>query len=225
LHVDLQRGIVAVADGMGGHSSGEVASSMAVRELEQSFNDHTFPEIPNLFELQNFLGETIEKINQRIVEQSQLTPQFKGMGTTLVAGLFQGPRLYYAHIGDSRLYRLRAGRLRCLTKDHSLIQEMVDKGVFENKRTALEAGVKGSVLTRCLGIEPEIDVDVDDAFVEKNDLYLLCSDGLNGFMSDKEIKAVLRTTNTSLGEKADDLITAALDNGGNDNVTVVLVHI
>lgn len=195
---------------------------MALQALSARVKQENLTDKTDVMALPALLGQAITGINAEILEAGKTNDDYHGMGTTLVAGLFLGSRLFYAHVGDSRLYRLRAGRLRCLTRDHSLLQEVVDNGLFENRQQARAAGVNSSVLTRCLGVEADIEVDIGDAFVEKNDLYLFCSDGLNGFLSDAEITQFLRSSEQSLTDVAGQLINAVLDKSGNDNITLIL---
>ena len=154
----------------------------------------------------------------------EVHPELSGMGTTLVLAIFRDGRIYHAHVGDSRLYRVRYGRMRRLTRDHSLIQQMIDDGVFMNRTQAREAGVRDNVLTRSLGMQRQAEVDVGDALIESGDSYLICSDGLHGMLSDTLISRILRDPDGDLEGQVQALIDAALEAGGNDNVTAVLIR-
>lgn len=146
------------------------------------------------------------------------------MGTTVVLAAFRDNRVYHAHVGDSRLYRIRYGRMRRLTRDHTLIQQMIDDGVFLNRAEAREAGVRDNVLTRSLGMRQQTDVDVGDSLLEPGDTFLICSDGLHGLVPDGTISRILRDPAGDLEVQAQALIDAALEAGGSDNVTVILAR-
>jgi len=220
---DGDYGLLVVADGMGGHCSGEVASRIAVEAaaevLGHAQQDDAADELDSLL----VVGRSAEVANGAIFAEVGRREDLTGMGTTLVAAMFRGDRIYYAHVGDSRLYRLRGGRLRCLTRDHSLVQHLVDEGLFRDRDEANEAGVGDNVLTRCLGQDPNVEVDVGDAPLKPGDLFLCCTDGLCGIVADERLEALM------LNEEPLELIAArleaaALSAGGPDNVTLVLVR-
>ena len=146
------------------------------------------------------------------------------MGTTVVAAVFRDGRVFHAHVGDSRLYRVRYGRMRRLTHDHSLIQQVIDDGVFLNRNHAREGGVRDNILTRSLGMELHAEVDVGDAVVEAGDTYLLCSDGLHNQVPDSIISRILRDREGALETQAQALMDAALGAGGNDNISIILAR-
>lgn len=218
------RGLVAVADGMGGHEAGEVASRLAidslVRELLPAQVKDSGDELESLLRI----GQAVEAANQAIQDEVVHQPQLHGMGTTLVAALYRQGRIFYAHVGDSRLYRLRDGRLERLTRDHSLIQQVVDQGDFASRAEARRAGIRDSVLTRSLGIHREVEVDVGDAPLRAGDLFLLCSDGLNGELGDATLRDILLDHEYDLEAAAEHLQNAALASGGRDNVTLILAR-
>jgi protein phosphatase len=146
------------------------------------------------------------------------------MGTTLVVAAFRDRRVFYAHVGDSRLYRVRFGRIRRLTRDHSLIQRVVDDGVFLNRDAAREAGIRDNVLTRSLGLQRQAEVDVGNSALEPGDTYLICSDGLHGAVTDVEIARLLRDPDGDLESQAEALLDAALAAGGSDNISLILAR-
>lgn len=224
LKVEPDLGIVVLADGMGGHRGGEVASRVAVEaaiaDLLPAQREGSSDAIQN----QLRVGHAVEVANNALLAMCEVHPELRGMGTTMVAALFRDGRIYHAHVGDSRLYRVRYGRMRRLTRDHSLIQRMIDDGVFLNRTEAREAGVRDNVLTRSLGMQPQTDVDVGDALLEQGDTYLLCSDGLHGLVSDSVISRILRDPLGDLDQQVQALIDAALAAGGNDNVTAILAR-
>jgi PPM family protein phosphatase len=213
------RGVFAVADGMGGHAAGEVASGIAVDALCDLWPDGGPVDDPA-----DPLSRTVVHANAEIRRRSQTEMDKRGMGTTLTAFAIQpsGDRGLIAHVGDSRAYRLREGRLEQLTKDHTWVQERVDAGVLSagNARNHPYS----SILTRVLGTEETVDPDMIELAMQAGDLYLLCSDGLSGMVEDQQIATVLGG-DTSIQEKSLELIKAAHEGGGQDNVSAVLVRI
>ena len=194
------RVLVAVADGMGGHRAGEVASRIAadraLAELRVAQAESVADTMAGLLRI----GQAVEAANQALLDTCIARPELNGMGTTMVVAAFRDHRLFYAHVGDSRLYRIRFGRMRRLTHDHSLIQRMVDEGVFLNRTEARQAGVPDNVLTRGLGLQHHAEVDVGDALLESGDTYLVCSEGLHGLISDNDIARILRDPGGDLTE-------------------------
>ncbi len=170
------------------------------------------------------LGEAVERANQSVYTLAKSKPELDGMGTTLVLALFHEDRIFYAHVGDSCLYLLRNDRLMQLTRDHSLIQEVLDHGIFPNRGEAKEAGVGENVLTRSLGFTVEINVDVNEAAVCRDDLFLFCSDGLTGPLKESQIQQLMSREELSLESRAKVLVQAAMDAGGRDNISVVLAR-
>ena len=223
--VDPELGIVVLADGMGGHRSGEVASRIAVEAaLADLLPAQRDDRNRDATEGQLQAGHSVEVANQALLDMCQVHPELSGMGTTIVLATFRKGRIYHAHVGDSRLYRVRYGRMRRLTRDHSLIQQMIDDGVFLNRTEAREAGVRDNVLTRSLGMQRQAEVDVGDALLGAGDTYLLCSDGLHGMLPDSQIARILRDPRGDLEQQAQELIDTALAAGGNDNVTAILAR-
>jgi protein phosphatase len=218
---DPDSGLLILADGMGGANAGEVASGLAVDLLM----GHLLGEQGAMTKLdENVIRESIQAANQAILELAQQVPEYTGMGTTLVMGCFNQDRLCYAHVGDSRLYRYRNGRFEQLTTDHTLIQEMVNLGDFTTIEEALLAGVPANVLSRALGSEPVIEVDLSESGVESDDLYLFCSDGLTGMMTDDEIESILENKKLDLNQQVDELVDFACRCGGIDNISVILAR-
>jgi protein phosphatase len=225
---DPAHGIAVLADGMGGHKGGEIASAMAVEtvlgELAAGLEAGAGPE-----DAQGFSGESalarhvVEQANRRILEAAASQPQYEGMGTTLVIALFYDDQLTIAHVGDSRAYRLRGGRLEQLTRDHTLMQELVERGFYtpEEARESLNR----NIVTRALGIEEAVQVDLQEDIALPGDLYLLCSDGLNDMVDDQTIGFTLSKFGDNLEEAARQLIEQANERGGSDNISVVLVKV
>ena len=159
----------------------------------------------------------------KLYTAAQSQAQYAGMGTTLVLVLFHGAALTVAHVGDSRLYRLRRGRLSQLTRDHSLLQEQLDRGIIkaEDARHAQNR----NLVTRALGVDPDVEPDVASHEVRRGDIYLLCSDGLNDMIEDAEIEDILHERGRDLALAATELVQRANDSGGRDNVSVILVRV
>jgi protein phosphatase len=224
--LDPKRGILAVADGMGGHASGEVASKMAVDVLRNYFQQSGEGKAPliascyneNYSDETNQLCSAIQLANKAIHEAAKSNPQLHGMGTTLAAIMIQGRKLSIAHVGDSRIYLVRAGEIEQLTDDHTLVYEQVKHDLI-SKEEAEQSTIR-HVLTRALGIAPFVDVDLDEMTLAEGDVLILCSDGLSGMISDQEILLTAASLdNPSVA--CQKLITMANEKGGKDNITVV----
>lgn len=221
--IDPLTGLCILADGMGGYNAGEVASGMAAafiksemaRWLAQTGLNSNAKEVRRALEI------CVENANHSIFNAANSNPQYRGMGTTLVMAVFQGCRAILGHIGDSRCYRFRAEKLQQLTKDHSLLQEQLDAGLIsvEDAQTSLNR----NLVTRALGVEDVVMVEVNEFRVDPGDCYLLCSDGLTDMVIDKDIERLMIEPG-SLEEKAAKLVRQANGNGGRDNISVVLVH-
>lgn len=226
IEVDAELGVLVLADGMGGHRSGEVASRVAAEAAaaELLSAQRKGSDDPDDDEHRQRVSRSVEAANQALMDMCTVHPELKGMGTTLVTAIFCGGQIFYSHVGDSRLYRVRYGRIRRLTRDHSLIQRVIDDGVFLNRSEAREAGIRDNVLTRSLGMQRQTEIDVGSAVLEAGDTYLICSDGLHGMVSDADISRLLRDASGDLEEQAQSLIDAALRVGGRDNVSVILAR-
>jgi protein phosphatase len=222
--IDVEHGVVIVADGMGGHKGGEVASRVAADAVLRGLvaNGDSAQAEPSA--MLGRLGRLVEEANFALFRAVAAAPELHGMGTTLVAAVFRNGHIYHAHVGDSRLYRWRGGLLEPLTRDHSLVQTLLDRGVFETREQARAAGVGNNILTRGLGVEQKVEVELGSRPLEPGDLYLLCSDGLSGMVDDETIADVLAERGEDLDHAADALLRLALDAGGVDNVTLVLVR-
>lgn len=224
MHADADLGVLVLADGMGGHRGGEVASRTAVQAITEALVPAQIEDRADDMESLMRIGEAVEFANRALLEKSARHPELKGMGTTVVLAIFRDERVFYAHVGDSRLYRVRYGRMRRLTRDHSLIQQVVDDGVFLNRSHARESGVRENILTRSLGMEQRAEVDVGDAVLEAGDTYLFCSDGLHSSVPDSIISRILRDPGGDLDQQAEQLVDAALHAGGSDNISIILAR-
>ena len=206
--------VYAVADGMGGAQAGEVASRIAVEEFESERGEASGPEA--------MLAEIARTANRRIHELARADHSRAGMGTTLSAAMVAGDDVSIGHVGDSRVYRFRDDRLERLTTDHSYVQELVSQG----RLTPEEAEVhpQSAIITRALGPEPEVEVDTFTIEGQDGDVYLICSDGLTGMVREAHMADILAGAR-SLEQAAAELVRAANDNGGRDNITVVLFRL
>jgi serine/threonine protein phosphatase PrpC len=226
-------GVVAVADGMGGHNAGEVASGLAIETLREYFERVATGTQPRgITGLLKRLGgasqpagalvEAIRAANRRILGAARRDRRHRGMGTTLVAAWLCDDRLHYANVGDSRLYLWREGTLRQLTRDHSLMNEYLELGLIGPDDVA--SFPHKNVIVRAVGLSPGVAVDVGEARTAADDRFLLCSDGLTDLVDDVRIGDLL-AVGRSPGETARALVARALEAGGIDNVTAVVVHI
>ena len=221
---DAGRGLIMLADGMGGHNAGEVASALAVNSIKEALFEVLNPEDPveNL-EHTEILKQAIVYANDEINRHSAEHPACAGMGTTIVTSLFDDEVVVFAHVGDSRIYRLRKNELEQMTSDHSLVQEMVDNG-FLTEEEALNSASR-NLITRALGISDAVDVDVTKDKIELGDIYLYCSDGLTDLVTDSEILAILKDNMEDLETANQKLVDLANEKGGKDNISVILVSL
>lgn len=201
--------LYAVADGMGGHRGGEVASNLALQTIERLFTAQ-----------EGTLTEQVEQANRAVFERSQNDREVAGMGTTLTAALVQGAQVRLAHVGDSRAYLFRDGELQVLTEDHTLVHKMLVEG--EITESEAETHPHRSILTRALGVDGSVQVDEGIVEMRPGDRLLLCTDGLTGMVSDEQIKAVLAESKDPQ-EAVDRLVRAANRAGGIDNITAVVI--
>jgi protein phosphatase len=226
--VDADRGLLIVADGLGGHQAGETASSMAITSIPRNFEQLTKSGTTGEITDQHFSAETnrlgfcLKMANQMIFEASLRYPQDFGMGTTCTAALITGERLSVAHVGDSRCYLIRNGRMEQLTEDHSLVMEQVRHGLLSKDDEAVRANQ--NILTRSLGTEPEVKIDLEEHPLLSGDVLLLCSDGLGKELSDDQVLQIANTT-AEPAELARHLIDMANAAGGRDNITVAVARL
>ena len=223
-------GLLVLADGMGGYNAGEVASGIAVKTVLNLIREQVEREDLTVLDKDTgmtrpsiILRDAINRANKIIYQTARSQPQCEGMGTTIVAALFFDNRVSIAHVGDSRMYRLRSDRFEQVTMDHSLLQELVDRG-FYSAEEAQRAANKNYV-TRALGVEPNVEVELQEATVQKGDVYVLCSDGLSDMVEDDDIHLTISTFSANLDTVAKQLIQLANDNGGRDNVSAVMAQV
>ncbi len=227
---DLSIGLAVLADGMGGHKGGEVASALAVNsvlndlpgELERCKNLEIDENVSGYSYQSMAIKNVVEKANSIIFKAASKQIQYEGMGTTIVVTMFYDNRLTVAHVGDSRMYRLRDHAMTQITNDHSLLQELIDRGFYTPEEA--EKSLNKNLVTRALGIEDTIKVDVTEEIVLPNDSYLLCSDGLSDMVDDRRITMIMEENSTHIESACSELIQQALDNGGHDNVSVIIIE-
>jgi len=227
---DVTMGFVILADGMGGYKAGEVASEMAVLSITVDLKEAMINDRSNLeavgFKKQSesqLIIDAVKQANEVIYHVSQTQSQCAGMGTTLVVGLFTNNKLLVGHIGDSRMYRLRGQVLTQITEDHSLLQEQIKLGLITPEQARFSAN--RNLVTRALGTDPEVELELNEYDVALEDVYLLCSDGLSDMVDDSIIQAALNEHSFSLTKAAEVLVQLANDNGGKDNISVILVKV
>ena len=219
----IEYGLVILADGMGGHNAGEVASELAVTSITDALEEVLSPEIKDASDMdyKEAVHQAVVFANDEINQHAKKHPECTGMGTTVVMTLFHDSKVILACVGDSRIYRFRKGELQQVTTDHSLVQEMIDNG-YMSEEEAMNS-TNRNLITRALGIAEEVKVDVTQSDIEKDDIYLLCSDGLSDMIDDKQIFSVLVKTRLDLERASHELVKLAKDHGGHDNVSVILV--
>jgi PPM family protein phosphatase len=217
-------GLIVLADGMGGYNAGEVASGMATsfiktelgRWLQEASGNATDTDVRRAMDI------CVDNANRAIFNAANSNPQYAGMGTTLVVGAFRDGRLLMGHVGDSRGYRFRSGRLVQITHDHSLLQEQIDSGLITPEQAAFSTNK--NLVTRAVGVEDTVLLETHLHDIMPGDIYLLCSDGLSDMLDDDSIAQVLQS-HDALPECGTALIDAANDAGGKDNIAVVLVRV
>lgn len=225
----LDIGLVILADGMGGYKSGEIASEMAIETIVKELKMR-IPKIkpgerdPNTGYSKESIAvrEAIIEANKAIYERGMKDPECHGMGTTLVLGIFYDNQITIAHVGDSRMYRYRDNQLEQVTVDHTFLQELVDRGYYT--REEADASLNRNLVTRALGIQPTTAVDIREDMIKPGDVYLLCSDGLTDMVNDQQISDLTKKSHSNLDKLAEELIDIANENGGRDNVSVLLAR-
>jgi serine/threonine protein phosphatase PrpC len=223
VHVDPALGLALLADGMGGYKGGEVASAMAVSLLHGSFGRwfaQAGMQAPARV-VRRALQAATDEANGAILHAGTTNPELQGMGTTLVLAAFRPQRVVVGHIGDSRCYRLRNNKLEMLTRDHSLRQQQLDAGAITAEE-ALNSPTR-NLVTRAVGVEPQVLLEMHEHSARSGDLYMLCSDGLSEMVSDEQLFTLLEH-DVGLQKKASLLVAIANDNGGRDNISVVLAR-
>jgi serine/threonine protein phosphatase PrpC len=223
-------GLYVLADGMGGYNAGEVASGMATSLISDGLQETWHPRDAERLgrdqakaETERLIAEQIARANNAIFTTSQNNPECAGMGTTLVVTLFFDNFMTVAHIGDSRLYRLRGDTMEQVTRDHSLLQEQLDSGLITPEEAKLSQNK--NLVTRALGIDPTVEPEIHVYETQVGDTYLLCSDGLSDMVEDDEIRLTLITLRSNPSLTVQQLVQAANDNGGRDNISAMLIRV
>lgn len=213
-----------LADGMGGYNAGEIASGMATAFIKSELSRWLVQagEGAKAKEVRRAMEICVDNANRSIFNSANSNTHYAGMGTTLVVGVFREDKLVLGHIGDSRCYRLRSGELGQITKDHSLLQEQMDAGLITPEQAATSS-IK-NLVTRALGVDDSVLMEVNEHPVQVGDLYLMCSDGLSDMIDDAAIAKIL-SEEVALEQKATRLIEAANENGGRDNISVLMVEV
>ena len=221
--VDTQAQVGVLADGMGGYNAGEVAAEIATTQVLADMASwmEKLPRPIASHHARSALEICIENANRAIHDAAQKQPQWAGMGTTLVAAVFCSTHVVVGHVGDSRCYRVRGNVMEQLTHDHSLLQEQLDAGRITPQQAALST--QRNLVTRALGVERSVQVEINEHALHSGDLFLLCSDGLSEMLSATEIQAIVATS-APLQDKVQCLVNAANLQGGRDNITVLLVQ-
>lgn len=224
-YLDEKLGLLVVADGMGGHASGETASTLTVNVIRDYFQgpqkivgDYR----DDYSEATNRLNGSIRLANQAVYEAAQSSPHLKGMGTTIAAVLLTGNKLSIAHIGDSRVYLIRGGNIDQLTDDHSVVNEQVKRSII-TKKEADQSEIK-NLLTKALGVRAKTEADLDELTVFDDDILLLCTDGLSNMITDEMALEIISSADDA-AHACDALISAANENGGRDNITVIIGYL
>jgi protein phosphatase len=221
---DREARYAVLADGMGGHKAGEVASRMAadlvIAGIRAAADSNG---VPDRARAEDLVASQVAAANAGVYEAARGERLYDGMGTTLIVVLWHPAGVTWAHVGDSRLYLLRRGGLRQLTRDHSIVQEQLERGAISREQA--RHSVNRNVLTRAVGIDPDVEADVQSSTVEPGDIYLLCSDGLTDMVVDDEIEATLSDCGSHVRLAAKRLVDQANARGGLDNISVIVARV
>jgi len=229
IKIEEDIGLVILADGMGGYQSGEVASQLATTTMANLIKCY-IKDIPNpkqhqflSKEIQGLLDTAIIESNKVVYEKATTIQDYLGMGTTIVFAMFFDDRLIAGHVGDSKLFRYRYSELIPLTNDHSILQEQINSGMITQEQAKV-VNYK-NLVTRAIGIETEVELDLQEVDIMEGDIYLLCSDGLTDLVSNQEINNALINDSINLDKVAKNLVNIANQAGGKDNISVILVKV
>lgn len=225
--ISEQCGFAILADGMGGYNAGEVASQIATSVLKEALEERLLNIMNSRFgrgrRLHQLITESIVHTNASILEAARLEPSYNGMGTTLVVTLFYDDKVIIGHIGDSRVYRLRDKEITQLTRDHSLLQEQIDAGLLTEEEAQFSHNK--NLITRALGVEHDLLIELNDYLTRDGDLYLVCSDGLSDMLADGAIAELLKYSDHDLKVACELMISSANLQGGQDNISVILIKV
>jgi protein phosphatase len=227
---NMDAGLLVLADGMGGYNAGEVASGIAVKTILELVSEGCERQerggvepATGLMRQSIILRDAVARANKIIHQTASSQPQCQGMGTTIAACLFWDNRVSIAHVGDSRIYRYRQNRFEQITTDHSLLQELVQRGYYSREEAA--RSTNKNYVTRALGVDTAVDVEIREEQVLPNDVYLLCSDGLPDMVEDEDIHLTISTFSANLDVVGQQLIQLGNEHGGKDNISVILAQV
>lgn len=215
---DIQNGIFLVADGMGGHAAGEIASRMTAEKVRTILSENS--SLPGIAER---LQLAVQQANTTVYDTQRDQADYRGMGSTLTVLTFTADGYHIAQVGDSRAYLLRNGELTQLTEDHSLVWPLYKSGMITKE--AISRNPRKNLITRSIGTQPQVEADLQSGPIAERDLFLLCSDGLTDVLSDADICHILLTGGNDVQQLSDFMISAANNGGGPDNVTAVVVYL
>ena len=220
--------LAVLADGMGGHRSGEMASAITVSTVLEvitnkvkNINPDDANNASGYSAESQIIHEAVSLANKKVYDSSEANTQYRGMGTTVVVVLFYDNRFTVAHVGDSRLYRLRDGELEQLTRDHTLVQELIDRDYYTPEQA--RNSINKNLITRAIGIERKVQIDIQEDIAMVNDVYLLCSDGVTDMIEDDLIKSTMIENSQKLEKAASEIIRLANEQGGKDNISAIFV--
>ena len=225
---DENIGLAVLADGMGGHRGGEMASAITVSAILETVTEKIKKiksgeaDEETGYSMESLaVHEAVTLANKNVHDSSEANAQYRGMGTTVVVALFYDNRFTVAHVGDSRLYRLRDMELEQITRDHSLMQELIDRGFYtpEQARNSLNK----NLVTRAIGIDDSVQIDIQEDVAMVDDIYLLCSDGVTDMIEDKLIREAMLDNENDLEKTATEIIRLANEHGGKDNISALLI--
>lgn len=215
---DIQNGIFLVADGMGGHAAGEIASRMTAEKVRTILSENS--SLPGIAER---LQLAVQQANTTVYDTQRDQADYRGMGSTLTVLTFTADGYHIAQVGDSRAYLLRNGELTQLTEDHSLVWPLYKSGMITKE--AISRNPRKNLITRSIGTQPQVEADLQSGPIAERDLFLLCSDGLTDVLTDADICHILLTGGNDVQQLSDFMISAANNGGGPDNVTAVVVYL
>lgn len=221
IYSSVKKDLLIIADGMGGHKAGEIASKTAINKVRHFIKNKSENYKKNKNDIMNLINDAIRYANLSIQKVAKKDESLKGMGTTLIVALIIENEVYIGHIGDSRAYLINNKSIKQITKDHSLVAELLENGTITEKEA--ENYPHKNVITRALGCENKIKVDKYNIKIKKNDVLLLCTDGLSNMVSDEEILIIIKQSNNP-NTAAKELVKAANKAGGQDNISVIVAE-
>ncbi len=229
ISINSNLGLAVLADGMGGHRGGEVASAITVNTVIETASKQLkllkdeAADDENEYSLESVVvHESVSMANAAVYKSSSENAQYQGMGTTVVVVLFYDNRFTVAHVGDSRLYRYRDSTLEQITRDHSLMQELIDRGFYTPEQA--KKSLNKNLVTRAVGIQDVVEIDIQEDIAMTGDIYMMCSDGITDMIDDELVAEILANNINNLDKATAELIRAANEHGGKDNISVILAR-